>query len=106
VIGIEHLPELSEMSKRNLVKDPELKSLIDNGELAIVTGDGRLGYPEEAPFDAIHVGAAAPVISPSTTGQLKTTMLIYSLCHRRWLISSNHPERCSYLLGLLGHNIL
>lgn len=23
-------------------------------------GDGRLGYPEEAPFDAIHVGAAAP----------------------------------------------
>lgn len=25
-------------------------------------GDGRLGYPEEAPYDAIHVGAAAPVV--------------------------------------------
>ena len=71
VVGIEHLPELSEMSKRNLVKDPELKSLIDNGELVIVTGDGRLGYPEEAPFDAIHVGAAAPVIPLSTTLQMK-----------------------------------
>ena len=25
-------------------------------------GDGRLGYPEDAPYDAIHVGAAADSI--------------------------------------------
>lgn len=25
-------------------------------------GDGRKGYPEEAPYDAIHVGAAAPTV--------------------------------------------
>lgn len=25
-------------------------------------GDGRLGCPEEAPYDAIHVGAAAPTV--------------------------------------------
>ena len=25
-------------------------------------GDGRLGYPPEAPYDAIHVGAAAAVV--------------------------------------------
>lgn len=25
-------------------------------------GDGRLGFPEGAPYDAIHVGAAAPTI--------------------------------------------
>lgn len=25
----------------------------------ILVGDGRLGYPEKAPYDAIHVGAAA-----------------------------------------------
>ena len=25
-------------------------------------GDGRRGYPEEAPYDAIHVGAAAAVV--------------------------------------------
>ena len=26
----------------------------------ISVGDGRLGYPPLAPYDAIHVGAAAP----------------------------------------------
>ena len=25
-------------------------------------GDGRKGYPEGAPYDAIHVGAAAAVV--------------------------------------------
>lgn len=25
-------------------------------------GDGRLGHPAEAPYDAIHVGAAAPAL--------------------------------------------
>jgi hypothetical protein len=47
VVGIEHLPELSAMSTRNLVKDPEHKKMIDQGDLLIVTGDGRKGYPEE-----------------------------------------------------------
>ncbi len=28
----------------------------DNNDIA---GDGRLGYPSEAPYDAIHVGAAS-----------------------------------------------
>lgn len=28
----------------------------------LAVGDGRMGYPEEAPYDAIHVGAAAPVV--------------------------------------------
>lgn len=27
-----------------------------------LVGDGRMGHPEEAPYDAIHVGAAAPVV--------------------------------------------
>ena len=30
---------------------------IKNGSIKIVCGDGRLGYPAEAPYDAIHVGA-------------------------------------------------
>ena len=47
VVGIEHLPEISAMSTKNLLKDPENKKLIDSGELLIVTGDGRKGYPEE-----------------------------------------------------------
>ena len=33
--------------------------LINNGILKFVVGDGREGYPAEAPYDVIHVGAAA-----------------------------------------------
>jgi len=47
VVGIEHLPELSELAAKNIAKDPEHKKLLDEGKITIVTGDGRLGYPEE-----------------------------------------------------------
>lgn len=33
--------------------------------------DGRLGWPEFAPYDAIHVGAAAPEIPQPLIDQLK-----------------------------------
>jgi protein-L-isoaspartate(D-aspartate) O-methyltransferase len=55
VVGIEHLPELSAMSTRNLVKDPEHKKMIDDGDLLIVTGDGRKGYPEEGMYFPSHL---------------------------------------------------
>jgi Protein-L-isoaspartate(D-aspartate) O-methyltransferase (PCMT) len=47
VVGIEHLPELSELATKNIAKDPEHKKMMDEGILKIVTGDGRLGYPDE-----------------------------------------------------------
>jgi len=47
VVGIEHLPELSELAAKNIAKDPEYKKMLDEGIITIVTGDGRLGYPEE-----------------------------------------------------------
>lgn len=28
----------------------------------VSVGDGRLGHSEDAPYDAIHVGAAAPTV--------------------------------------------
>nr|DBA26717.1 TPA: hypothetical protein GDO54_010941 [Pyxicephalus adspersus] len=37
----------------------------------IQVGDGRMGHPEEAPYDAIHVGAAAPVVPQALIDQLK-----------------------------------
>lgn len=33
--------------------------------------DGRLGWPEHAPYDAIHVGAAGPEIPKALVDQLK-----------------------------------
>lgn len=37
--------------------DKELKE-----RRCVSVGDGRMGHSEEAPYDAIHVGAAAPVV--------------------------------------------
>jgi protein-L-isoaspartate(D-aspartate) O-methyltransferase len=36
----------------------------------MITGDGSLGFPEAAPYDAIVVSAAAPRIPPALTEQL------------------------------------
>ncbi|KAM3418105.1 Protein-L-isoaspartate O-methyltransferase [Cercospora zeina] len=59
VVGVEHIPELVELSISNTKKSVEGRELMDKGILRYVRGDGRLGFGEEAPFDAIHVGAAA-----------------------------------------------
>ncbi|KAG9511359.1 Protein-L-isoaspartate(D-aspartate) O-methyltransferase, partial [Fragariocoptes setiger] len=69
VFGLEHIPELVERSKKNLNKDQP--SLISSGRVEILLRDGRNGLPEEAPFDAIHVGAAAPELPTKLIEQLK-----------------------------------
>lgn len=60
VVGIEHIEPLAELSMANLMK--AYSSELQNGSIKIVAGDGRLGYAPEAPYDVIHVGAAAPQI--------------------------------------------
>ncbi|KDQ58406.1 hypothetical protein JAAARDRAFT_34195 [Jaapia argillacea MUCL 33604] len=69
VVGIEHIPELVEWSKENVKKDGLGKAL-ENGEIEFITGDGRLGHPEGGPYDAIHVGAAAPTLPKALVTQL------------------------------------
>ena len=39
--------------------------------MVLVCGDGRQGYLPNAPYDAIHVGAAAPVVPQALLQQLK-----------------------------------
>jgi protein-L-isoaspartate(D-aspartate) O-methyltransferase len=74
-IGIDHIPELIELGTKNVKSDRP--DLIRNGRVKLirklhfvdvsiinlilkpVVGDGRLGHEEEAPYNAIHVGAAA-----------------------------------------------
>lgn len=53
------MPELVATSKKNVENDGK-KALLDCGNLVLVQGDGRFGVPQHAPYDAIHVGAAAP----------------------------------------------
>ncbi|XP_050574319.1 protein-L-isoaspartate(D-aspartate) O-methyltransferase-like isoform X1 [Bombus affinis] len=67
-IGIEHISELKAFAMQNIQRDnPEL---LESGRVQLVVGDGRLGYPEKAPYDAIHVGAAAKEMPQALIDQL------------------------------------
>lgn len=68
VVGIEHIPELKAFAEENIRKDQP--DLLGSGRLELVVGDGRLGYPEKAPYDAIHVGAAAKEMPQALIDQL------------------------------------
>ncbi|XP_029122809.2 protein-L-isoaspartate O-methyltransferase isoform X1 [Elaeis guineensis] len=70
VVGVEHIPELVTSSVEN-IKKSSAASLSKEGSLSIHVADGRLGWPELAPCDAIHVGAAAPEIPQPLIDQLK-----------------------------------
>jgi len=73
VIGIEHIEQLFDLSRKNLQKD------IDKNEhlskvVEIHHSDGRLGWPansSEELYDVIHVGAAAPEIPSAFFAQLR-----------------------------------
>ncbi|KAI1784533.1 Pcmt1-prov protein [Ganoderma leucocontextum] len=69
VVGIDHIPELVDWSLENLRGDG-LGEAIEQGRVRMVAGDGRKGVPEEGPYDAIHVGAAAPALPVSLVEQL------------------------------------
>jgi len=72
VVGIEHIQGLVDLSKNNLIKDGFNIGPDGKGQgIALVLGDGRKGWKEEAPFDAIHVGAAAPTVPQDLIDQLK-----------------------------------
>ncbi|KAH9006553.1 protein-L-isoaspartate O-methyltransferase [Lactarius hatsudake] len=69
VVGIEHLPALTALAESNIRADG-LGAALDQQAIVLVTGDGRLGYPEKGPYEAIHVGAAARTIPPALVEQL------------------------------------
>ncbi|CAK9193629.1 unnamed protein product [Sphagnum troendelagicum] len=69
-VGVEHIPELVDHSIVAIKQTPA-GSLLDNGHLNIYVADGKLGYAEGGPYDAIHVGAAAAELSDALVNQLK-----------------------------------
>ncbi|KAK6540297.1 hypothetical protein TWF694_009106 [Orbilia ellipsospora] len=70
IVGIEHIQELVDLSIANLRKDPQHSAWLDDGTITIIKGDGRLGYPPKAPYNAIHVGAAAREVHKDLVEQL------------------------------------
>jgi protein-L-isoaspartate(D-aspartate) O-methyltransferase len=63
VIPIERVPELAEQARRALAE-----AGYENVEVRV--GDGSLGVPDRAPYDAIAVAAAAPSIPQALYDQL------------------------------------
>lgn len=68
-VGIDHIPELNKAAVQNITNDNP--ALLESNRVHLVTGDGRQGYQEYSPYDAIHVGAAAPVLPKALVDQLK-----------------------------------
>lgn len=71
VVGIDHIPQLTELATSNMRKSEEGRRLLESGKVEFVTGDGRKGYVEGGPYDAIHVGAAASEMHPVLIEQLR-----------------------------------
>ena len=67
VVGVEHIESLTTMAEANVRRDDA--SLL-SGRLKLLTGDGRLGVPADGPYNAIHVGAAAPTLPKPLVDQL------------------------------------
>jgi protein-L-isoaspartate(D-aspartate) O-methyltransferase len=65
VYTIERIPELAAQAQRNL-------DAAGYGDVTVEVGDGTLGLPEHAPFDAIAVAAAAPDLPQRLYEQLES----------------------------------
>ena len=63
VISVERFPALAEQARVNLAG-------VGLDQVRVVVGDGTLGVPEQAPYQAIVVAAASPRIPPPLIEQL------------------------------------
>ncbi|MGA8619945.1 MAG: protein-L-isoaspartate(D-aspartate) O-methyltransferase [Candidatus Sulfotelmatobacter sp.] len=63
VFSIERHPALADSAR-------EVTAMLGYTNARILTGDGTLGLPASAPFDAVLVSAAAPVLPPALLAQL------------------------------------
>lgn len=63
VVTIERVPELAALARAALAQ-------AGHAEVEVRVGDGSLGVPDRAPFDAIAVAAAAPTVPPALYDQL------------------------------------
>jgi protein-L-isoaspartate(D-aspartate) O-methyltransferase len=64
VFSIERHPALANRAQ-------EVLAALDYKNVQVFTGDGTLGLPAKAPFDAILVSAAAPEVPPALLAQLR-----------------------------------
>ncbi|KAI9773323.1 MAG: hypothetical protein M1840_007538 [Geoglossum simile] len=71
VIGVDHIQGLVDMATSNMGKSKSGHTLLESKRVQFIKADGRLGYKEGGPYDAIHVGAAAASLHQPLIDQLK-----------------------------------
>ena len=64
VVTVELIPALAAVARRNLARTGR------DANILVIAGDGSLGYPQLAPYDAISVAAGAPEIPTPLLDQL------------------------------------
>ena len=72
VVGVDHIQGLVDLATNNMKRSSQGRDMIDKGQVKLIKADGRKGWPEDAPFDAIHVGAAAVEAHSELIDQLKS----------------------------------
>lgn len=77
VVGIDHIPELVDFSTQNVSKSQSGRDFLESGKIRFVLGDGRKGFEASAPYDAIHVGAAAVALHDELVEQLASPGAMY-----------------------------
>jgi protein-L-isoaspartate(D-aspartate) O-methyltransferase len=65
LVSVEVVPTLAERARAAL-------AATGHGDVEVRVGDGRLGAPDRAPFDAISVAAATDEVPPALLDQLST----------------------------------
>ena len=97
VVSIERLESLARSAAERLHRL--------NYDVEVVEGDGTLGVPERAPFDAIAVGAAAPrlPIELARHGPNGEQLTRLRLVNGRWETESLGPCRFVPLIGADGY---
>src|ERR1035438_8643783 len=65
VVSLEIVPALADLARENL------RLAGRDGNVMVVCGDGSMGFPEMAPYDAISVAAGAPDIPSALLEQLR-----------------------------------
>ncbi|KAI9680788.1 MAG: hypothetical protein M1817_004228 [Caeruleum heppii] len=77
VVGVDHIEALVQLARGNMGRSEEGRGLLGGGRVSFVKGDGRKGWVEGGPYDAIHVGAAAASMHDTLIEQLKAPGRIF-----------------------------
>ncbi|ORY15872.1 protein-L-isoaspartate O-methyltransferase [Clohesyomyces aquaticus] len=85
VIGVEHIQPLVSLSEENMRKSDEGRRMLESGQVQFIKADGRKGWADGAPYDAIHVGAAAAEHHRELTEQLKAPGRLFVPVAEGWM---------------------